>query len=124
MNSKDYVANAIQTDVPEYSGLKERMYKAARLLHAAMGITTECGELMDVLKKYTIYNKPIDTVNLQEECGDLFWYIALLADEVGFTFEDTFEKNIAKLRARYPNRFTEFDALNRDLNKEREILEK
>ena len=31
--------------------------------------------------------------------------------------------NIAKLKARYPNKFTQEDALNRDLNVERNILE-
>lgn len=34
------------------------------------------------------------------------------------------ENNIAKLKARYPNSFNQFDALNRNLEKEREKLEK
>jgi hypothetical protein len=37
--------------------------------------------------------------------------------------EELLQTNIDKLKARYPEKFTENDALNRDLNKERNILE-
>jgi NTP pyrophosphatase (non-canonical NTP hydrolase) len=109
----------------KYGPVIERLMvvKTIRILHAAMGLCTESGELMDAVKKHLLYGKDIDYINLQEEAGDMFWYAALLADAVGFTFEDTFDKNIAKLRARYPNKFTEHDALNRNLEIERQILE-
>ena len=41
----------------------------------------------------------------------------------GTSIEKARETNIAKLRARYGDKFTEFDALNRDLDVERKILE-
>lgn len=125
MDAKTYVGDATVTDLMDYRPVIERLLeiKTLRILHAAMGCCTESGELMDAVKKHLLYGKPLDEVNLQEEAGDMFWYTALLADAVGFTFEDTFEKNIAKLRARYPNRFSEKDALLRDLEKERKILE-
>ncbi len=50
-------------------------------------------------------------------------FLRILHDAIGFTFEATFEQNIAKLKARYPNKFTEQDALIRNLEKERAILE-
>ena len=40
-----------------------------------------------------------------------------------FDLIDVATKNIAKLRARYPERFSEYDALNRDLDAERKVLE-
>jgi hypothetical protein len=49
--------------------------------------------------------------------------LPLAIDEIKTTFGVVFETNITKLRARYPNKFTEADALNRDLTKERKILE-
>lgn len=121
----DYIQQALSTTNREYESIKLRLQddKTIKILHALIGMTTEVGEAMDALKKYLIYGKPIDEVNLEEETGDLFWYCAILADACGFTFESSMEKNIAKLRARYPNKFTEFDALNRNLNKERTILE-
>ena len=126
MTPEEYVREAMSTNLNEYASMRDRLveYDTLKVLHAIMGIATESGELMDAMKKFLIYGKPLDDVNLMEEAGDLFWYVALLAHAVGFTFEDSFEKNIAKLKARYPNRFTEHDALNRDLNKEREILER
>jgi NTP pyrophosphatase (non-canonical NTP hydrolase) len=125
MDSGLYEHRAVKTDLMDYQPVIDRLQvlKTLRILHAAMGCCTESGELMDAVKKHILYGKPIDDVNLQEEAGDMFWYCALLADAVGFSFEDTFEKNIAKLQARYPNRFNEKDALVRNLDKERQILE-
>lgn len=125
MDSKDYQINATATDLMDYGPVFDRLQQlhTVRLLHAAMGLCTESGEFMDMLKKHILYGKPIDAPNLKEELGDLEWYIALAIEELNTTFGIIFETNIAKLRARYPNKFTEQDALNRNLNKERQILE-
>jgi NTP pyrophosphatase (non-canonical NTP hydrolase) len=125
MNSDTYQNEAVLTDLADYTPVIDRLKEVhtLRLLHAAMGLCTESGEFMDMLKKHILYGKPIDRPNLQEELGDLEWYIALAIDELTTTFGVVFELNINKLRARYPNKFTEHDALNRNLDKEREILE-
>lgn len=121
----DYIQQALNTTNKEYESIKARLQddKIIKILHGLMGMTTETGEAMDALKKYLIYGKPLDMTNLEEETGDLFWYCAILADACDFTFESSMEKNIAKLRLRYPNRFTEYDAMNRNLEGERQILE-
>jgi NTP pyrophosphatase (non-canonical NTP hydrolase) len=93
------------------------------ILHGAMGISTEANEILDAVKKSLFYGKPFDLINLQEEIGDCFWYLAVLAKEAGMSFEDIMKQNIAKLKARYPEKFTEHAALNRDLNRERKVLE-
>lgn len=120
----NYIEEALKTTNKDYQSIKLRLQgdETIKILHGLMGMCTEIGEAMDALKKYLIYGKPMDYVNLEEEIGDLFWYCAILADACGFTFESSMEKNIAKLKARYPNKFTEFDALNRNLEKERKIL--
>ena len=125
MDAKTYKENAVQTDLMDYGPVRQRLAYVGtmRLLHAAMGLCTESGEFMDMMKKHILYGKPIDNTNLKEELGDLEWYIALAIDELNTTFGLVFETNINKLRARYPNKFTEHDALSRDLSKEREILE-
>jgi NTP pyrophosphatase (non-canonical NTP hydrolase) len=94
-----------------------------RLIHGAMGVVTESGELMDAMKKHVFYGADPDKVNLKEELGDLFWYIAVLCDALGISFEEVWETNIAKLKSRYGEKFNEDGALNRDLQKERGILE-
>ncbi len=93
------------------------------LLHGAMGVCTEGGELMDVCKKFEFYRKPIDIVNVKEEIGDVLWYLALLCRAADTTLEKVAETNIAKLLKRYPDKFTSEAAINRDLQSERAVLE-
>lgn len=101
----------------------EENERAANIIHGIIGAATETGELLELLFATVIEGKPFDSVNLDEETGDAFWYFALLAKASGFTFEDAQRKNIAKLRMRYGEKFSEFDALNRNLIAERSILE-
>jgi NTP pyrophosphatase (non-canonical NTP hydrolase) len=93
------------------------------LLHAAMGIGTEAGELLDAFKRKIFYGKDLDVVNIKEEVGDIMWYVAILLRELDLDFHEILDLNIKKLRARFPDKFTEAHALNRDLDTERTILE-
>lgn len=94
-----------------------------RLFHAIAGCVTESGELMDQLKKAAAYGKALDKVNLKEEFGDLFWYIQLGLDELGFTIEEILQMNIDKLHLRYGDKFSNEKANNRNLDQERQVLE-
>jgi NTP pyrophosphatase (non-canonical NTP hydrolase) len=125
MSPKEYVRLAAKTDHRDYGPVVERISNEefAKLTHYAFGLATETGEVQDILKKRLAYGKPIDTVNLKEELGDVLWYIARLCDLFGVTFEELMETNIAKLKARYGEKFTEDAALNRNLSNERQVLE-
>lgn len=46
--------------------------------HALIGITTEIGELIEALNSHKD-PRQLDWVNVREEIGDLWWYVALLA---------------------------------------------
>jgi NTP pyrophosphatase (non-canonical NTP hydrolase) len=89
-----------------------------------MGMATEAGEFLDMLKKHIFYGKPMDFVNAKEEIGDQMWYAGLAVDVLQTTFNEVLTVNIDKLKARYPEKFTEEAAINRDLNTERSILER
>ena len=93
-------------------------------LHMIMGLATEIGELQDIFKKHIAYKKEIDFVSVEEEIGDIFFYAASFCRINNFDLEEILETNVKKLESRYPNKFTEYHALNRDLPKERKILEK
>ena len=95
----------------------------AQLIHATLGFASELGEIADAIKKLVIYGKALDQVNLFEEGGDMSWYLALYTTAIKRTLEDCMSTNIAKLKARYGDKFTQALALNRDLAKEREVLE-
>ena len=127
MNWSDYEKASERTEKKFPDG-KELDTQQMELLHAAIGISTEAGEILDAFKKHLIYGKDLDLINVSEELGDITWYMAImtryLKNLTGATLEDDIlELNIDKLKARYPEKFTEADALNRDLDKEREILE-
>lgn len=93
------------------------------MLHAAIGIGTEAGEMLDQFKRKMFYGRELDVVNVKEEIGDLMWYIAILLRELDLNFEEILQLNIDKLRARFPEKFSEHHAINRNLDKERDILE-
>lgn len=102
-------------DEPAMSRLEDKT--TINLAHGILGVVTEAGELLEAL------NKSHDLVNVKEEVGDVLWYLALIAKTAGFTLEEAEKACIAKLRTRYPNKFIAYDANNRDLAKEREVLE-
>lgn len=115
-------------EIKEYSEQAKRTLadlnnKELDNIHMVLGIFTEGGELADVFKKNLAYGKPIDWINVQEEIGDLMWYIANFCNINNFDLEKIIENNIKKLRSRYPEKFTEYDAINRNLEQERKVLE-
>ena len=125
MNSANYINDAIKTESNDFTAMDTRLKDNGlkRLLHAGIGLSTESGEFLDALKKHIFYGKELDRVNLAEELGDLFWYMAIVADELGVEFESVMERNIQKLKARYGEKFSEEKAENRDLENERLILD-
>jgi NTP pyrophosphatase (non-canonical NTP hydrolase) len=142
MDNKTYQKSALRTNGPDYVGVANRLLEhekatgvqydydpetfqqKADLIHASMGLVTEAGEFQDMLKKHLFYGRELDTVNLKEEIGDLLWYCAIALNALDADFESVMQTNIDKLKARYPEKFTEKDANSRNLDKEREILEK
>jgi NTP pyrophosphatase (non-canonical NTP hydrolase) len=93
------------------------------IMHAAMGIAGEAGEVIDLVKKTYAYEKPLDDKKLIEEVSDILWYINLLLAVVDRTWEDVFDLNIKKLEARYPDlRFNADHAINRDVDAEQRAM--
>lgn len=73
----------------------------ASLLHSALGICGEAGELADAIKKAVIYCKPLDRENVVEELGDLEFYLEDLRQRLGITRKETLIHNWQKLAKRY-----------------------
>lgn len=122
---KEFIQSCMVTQArdftPVFTRLKDVRY--IKLMHAAMGIGTEGGEFQDAIKKCIFYGKPIDTVNLVEELGDIMWYIAIACDTLGVDLEEVMQKNSDKIHSRYAGGFSEEKAQKRNLEKERKILE-
>lgn len=73
----------------------------ADLLHMAVGISGEAGELLDCIKKHVIYNKPLDRENAIEELGDIMFYLEGLMQNLQVSGVECIEANIKKLGVRY-----------------------
>lgn len=82
--------------------------------HHASCVPGEAGELFDAVKKFVIYNKPIDRANVVEELGDLEFYMEGVRAAFDITREETLEANMSKLEKRYPGfKYTDQRAQNR-----------
>jgi len=96
---------------------------AARLIHAGMGLNTESVEFLEAIYAHVFDGAELDFINLKEELGDMLWYQAIAVDDLGTSFKEEGDRVIAKLKARYPEKFDESLAENRDLDAERKVLE-
>lgn len=117
VDANEYQELCKRTDSPEFN------FPNVKLLHAAMGCVTESAELMDAMKKAMFYGRKIDRTNIIEELGDLSWYISQALTELRIGWPEIWERNIAKLKARYPQQFDADKANHRDLDQERKALE-
>lgn len=102
--------------------------KDLRILHGAIGMFTEAGEMLEVIRTFAAAqgegaDREFDTVNFCEEVGDSDWYKAILHDALGVDEEQIRGVVIAKLRKRYASKFQASEAIDRDVAAEREILD-
>jgi len=67
------------------------------LLHMAVGISGEAGELLDAIKKHVIYNKPLDITNIIEELGDIEFYLEGLRQALTIARAEALSANMNKL---------------------------
>lgn len=81
--------------------LDEMSGNQMHILHMAVGISGEAGELIDAIKKNVIYQKKLDRENVIEELGDLEFYMQGLRDALHITREECLVHNLNKLGKRY-----------------------
>ena len=122
-NIKDAFKCLLRTDTDNYQRQGERASLHVRGLHGAMGLSTEANEIVDAYKKVIFYGAELDVTNVKEELGDVMWYVALLCDELNIDLYDSMDAVKRKLEKRFPDKFTNEKALNRDLKTERKELE-
>lgn len=106
-----------QMTLNEYQAAAMRTAKKqdarSELLEAILGIVGEGGELADVYKKVRFQGHTEDTEHAVKELGDVLWYIAEAAEALGVSLQMVAERNIEKLRARYPDGFDPNKSVNR-----------
>ena len=106
MTINEYQTLAMRTLNPELS-------KKDVLINGVMGLCGESGEAIDIVKKHLAQGHTLDREALIKELGDIAWYLAETAYALDASLEEVFERNIAKLCARYPDGFDAEKSANR-----------
>jgi len=92
------------------------------LLTGGIGLSSEAGELNEIIKKCIFQGKPLndETVfHCKRELGDIMWYWITSCRALGLDPNEVIEENINKLKSRYPG--GEFDAHYSENRKEGDL---
>jgi NTP pyrophosphatase (non-canonical NTP hydrolase) len=73
-----------------------------RLLDAAAGLAEEAGEVLAHVRKHVFQGRPLDRDAVTLELGDALWCLAIAADTLGVTLAEVAQRNVEKLRSRFP----------------------
>ena len=82
--------------------------KIPRLLTAALGLGSESGEFVEIVKKMILQGKPASEENIfhmKRELGDIIWYWATACASLGLDPYEVISENQKKLEARYGEKF-------------------
>ena len=93
-----------------------------RLTTAAVGISAEGGEFMEIVKKMVFQGKPWDEHNREHliiELGDVLWYVAQACMALEESVDDVVARNVEKLKKRYPG--GEFDVYHSENRREGDL---
>jgi NTP pyrophosphatase (non-canonical NTP hydrolase) len=84
------------------------------LINAVMGLCGESGEAIDIVKKHLHQGHELDREKLIKELGDIAWYLAEAATALNIDLETVLERNIDKLKSRYPEGFSAERSIHRN----------
>lgn len=94
--------------------LNKELNKKDVLINAVMGLCGESGEAIDIVKKHLHQGHELDKEKLIKELGDIAWYLAEASYALGVDLSTVLERNIDKLKARYPEGFSVDKSINRE----------
>lgn len=104
-------------DFSESAVALEEHVNVPLLLTASIGLSSECGEFSEIVKKLMFQGKPYSEdvrYHMKRELGDILWYLANAATALDYDLEDIMGENIEKLRKRYPEGFESGRSENRE----------
>lgn len=103
--------NYINTLYPESIKRCTDFYDNTELIHASLGVAGEAGEVIDIIKKHVAYGKILDKGKLALELGDLLHYMCRVMVLTDISFDDVVSGNVDKLTTRYPDGYTNENAI-------------
>jgi NTP pyrophosphatase (non-canonical NTP hydrolase) len=107
----DYQREAARTliDAPDAEYTAEEIM----LVWNALGLAGEAGEVADTVKKAVFHRHELNRDELIKELGDVLWYVAALCTTAGLDMGEVMQRNIDKLRTRYPDGYSAADSQRR-----------
>lgn len=87
------------------------------------GLFYDISVVCDMVKKFIAYKKEYDLTELRVKFIRILKYINYLAASYNIDMEEQLDKNIRKLKVRFPDKFNIEDANNRNLDDELNELE-
>ena len=98
MTANEYQRQALRT-------LNPALDRRDVLINGVMGLCGEAGEAIDIVKKHLAQGHELDREGLIKELGGVAWYLAETAWALDVPLEAVLQRNLDKLRARYPEGF-------------------
>ena len=98
--SKDFIAFSDRV-----VNLDEKGANIERLLTGAVGINSEGGEIMEIVKKLMFQGKPWNDetkYHIKRELGDVMWYVMQCLLALDISLDEIIAMNVEKLEKRYP----------------------
>ena len=86
-----------------------------KIVYPTLGLCGEAGEVADKIKKTIRGDSTLEqaTGSIADELGDVLWYLAILADDLGVPLEDIAHWNVDKLQRRMKSNKIKGDGDNR-----------
>lgn len=84
------------------------------MLWNAIGLIGEAGELANLVRYVAWTNARFDRDRIADEAGDNFWYLAALCTKLNIPLSEVMERNIAKLKRRFPDGWSTERSINRE----------
>ena len=107
MTLNEYQELAQRTSNPELD-------RQGHLFNGVLGLSGEAGECADLVKKHYFQDGRLFVDALEDELGDVMWYVAETAKALGLSLEEVAERNVEKLKKRYPEGFAAERSLHRE----------
>lgn len=70
------------------------------LTNCALGLGSETGQVVDLVKKYTFHGEELNREQLVKEMGDVLWYLSQISEWNNVPFEEVADFNIKRLNKR------------------------